>query len=51
MKISNKQVLNSDKNTEIKHPEGDKVFLGDYDGYVHEFSMFENKIVRTFGKT
>ena len=43
------QVQDSDKNTEIKYHEGDKVFLGYYDGSVVEFSLIENKIVYDFG--
>ena len=39
------QVENSDKNTKIKCPEGDKLFLGCGDTTVQEFSMTEMKII------
>ena len=44
-----KQVQNSDKNTEIKYPKGDKVFGGLNQGSVIEFSMISETIVHDFG--
>ena len=38
------------KNMVIKYPEGDRVFVGCYDGYMLGFSMIEKKIVCDLGK-
>ena len=43
------QVQNSDKNTEIKYPKGDKLFAGCTNGWLVEFSMIE-EITYYFGK-
>ena len=44
------QVQNSDKNTEIKYPKGDKMFVAYGDKYLQEFSMIEKKPVHEFGQ-
>ena len=45
-----KQVLNSYKNTEIKHFEGDKMFIGCNDGFLQEFSINEKKLAQDSDK-
>ena len=39
------KVQNSDKNTEIKYPDGEKLFVGCFGGNLLEFSMIEKKTV------
>lgn len=41
------QVQNSDTYTEIKYPKGDKLFFGQYNGSVVEFSIAEKKLVHS----
>ena len=45
-----KQFQKSKKNTEIKYPEGNTVFVSDHYGSLIKFSIIENKPVRSFGK-
>ena len=40
-----KQAINSYKNTDVIHPDGDRLFLGFFDGYVREFSMISKTTV------
>ena len=50
MQSSKKQVLNSDKNTEIKDTKDDKMFIGCIGGNLLEFSLIDNTIVYDFGE-
>ena len=45
-----KQVQNSDKNKEIKYPDGFKLFFGCQCGSVQEFSMISETSVHDAGK-
>ena len=45
-----KQVPNSDKNTEIKYPKGDKIFIGCDKGIAQEFSIVEKKTIHDHGR-
>ena len=47
---SKKQVQTSDKNTEIKYPEGDRLFCGCDNGSIVEFSIAEKKPVYDHGQ-
>ena len=49
MRSSKKQVLNSDKNTKIKHIDDDIMFVGCEDGYLFEYSIIEKKHVHQYG--
>ena len=44
------QVQNSDKNTEIKYPESNRLFIGCNNGSVKEFSIVLKKIVHDHGQ-
>ena len=50
MRSFKKQVLNSQKNTEIKYPEGDKMFAGFFDGSIQGFSMSPEITVDDYGQ-
>ena len=43
------QVQKSDKNTEIRFLNGDKMFYGDGSGRLREVSLIENKTVHDYG--
>ena len=45
------QVQNSEKNPEIKYPEGDTLFVGDKYGCLHKISMIGKKTVGAFSIT
>ena len=45
-----RQVQSSDKNTKIKYPEGDKLFVGYTDGCLLEISMIEEEHIHDHGK-
>ena len=50
MQSKKKQVLNSDKNKEIKYPEGDKLFgVWNY-SHMLEYSTIAKEILHDFGK-
>ena len=44
------QVQNFDKNTDIKYPNGSRLFFGCGDGSVQEFSMISETTVHDHGK-
>ena len=49
MRSLKKQVISSKKNTEIKYPKGDRMFVGCRKGYLQEFSIISKTIVYDFG--
>ena len=44
------QVQKSDKNTEIKYPQGDQLFIGNDEGSLIAYSMIKKEIVYDFGQ-
>ena len=50
MRSLNEQVLNSEKNTDIKCPKGDKLFIVYNFHYLLEYSTIEKKTVHYFGR-
>ena len=42
--------INFNKNEIMKHPDGNRVFIGCLNGYLYEYSLKEKRIVHDFGK-